>query len=265
MASDSRINVLQNAALDVNSLRSGQETAITIAKFGMGEPPVLTDTTHLIPLGTKEGGVRTTYQYDDVGEFVTTRPDGKATTISGENSGIMIASASGFVISVTNPPLFLPTDLPPFLGGNEIISCGYTAADGGECEDRVFGKEDTTTSDYTCLVFFIFMYKLLSMKARPVIVLRIIINFELVTIDKLISLGIIENSDEGFENELSLSRSIRFASRSTNLTFLRIHTNHLEDPETRSSVTLDKGTQKLVGFLKDNPVISLVINKDARI
>ncbi|THU82858.1 hypothetical protein K435DRAFT_807960 [Dendrothele bispora CBS 962.96] len=128
---------------------SGQETAITIAKFGMGEPPVLTDTTHLIPLGTEEGGVRTTYQYDDVGEFVTTRPDGKATTISGENSGIMIASASGFVISITNPPSFLPTDLPPFLGGNEVISCGYTAADGGECEDRVFGKEDTTTFDYT--------------------------------------------------------------------------------------------------------------------
>ncbi|THU76468.1 hypothetical protein K435DRAFT_813382 [Dendrothele bispora CBS 962.96] len=130
---------------------NGQETAITIAKFGDLADPAerLTASTQLIPLGTEEGGVQTTYQYDDVEVFVTTRSDGQATTVTGEVSGIMMASASGFVISITNPPVPSQSDLPPVLGGNEVISCGYTAADSGECEDRIFRKEETTTFDFT--------------------------------------------------------------------------------------------------------------------
>ncbi|THU82855.1 hypothetical protein K435DRAFT_807956 [Dendrothele bispora CBS 962.96] len=132
---------------------NGQETAVTIAKFGLSEPAgVLTAATQLIPVGTEDGGAQTTYQYDEVDVFVTTRVDGRATTITGEASGIMIASASGFAISLTNPPGPLPTGLTPnnrFLGGNEVIVCEYTAADSGECEDRVFRMEDTATFDFT--------------------------------------------------------------------------------------------------------------------
>jgi len=64
----------------------------------------------------------------------------------------MIVSASGFEISMTNPPAPLPSGLTPnnrFLGGHEIIECQFTDANDGVCEDRVFREEDTTTLDFT--------------------------------------------------------------------------------------------------------------------
>ncbi|KAK7462132.1 hypothetical protein VKT23_007735 [Stygiomarasmius scandens] len=111
--------------------------AVSDSDFFSPDSDVISESTGVIPIGTADDGSATTYQYEQV-DFVTAQLNGSPTTTIRTIEATLVASASGFQISVETESDSTTVIL---LGG-----CDPTSEDGAVCTEAVIAEAEGITT-----------------------------------------------------------------------------------------------------------------------